>query len=445
MLLLTGEGIGQKGEGIARNQGMPVFVPGLLPGEEAKVRLTERRSSYFRGEITELLKPSRLRCIPFCEYFGECGGCHLQHLEYESSLEWKRESIVQVFRRQGHMDVSVNPVLPSPETHGIRNKVQLPVAGEGRSLRTGFYAPRSHRFIPIESCPVQSPLANRLLQHLNRLLADLSLSSYNESCHSGLLRHVILRTSRDDDQAQIVLVVNGDGIPNSDKLISGIVPWFPEVQSILMNINTGKGNAVMGDKARTLWGKPYMCDRIGEYSFRISHGSFFQTNRFLSETLYTTALQQSGISSLDTVVELYCGVGTITTFLSAKAAAVWGVEVSDEAVMDAIHNVQTNGFSNFHFRAGTAEAVLPNLIREGLSPDMLLVDPPRRGCDSSLLWEIIQAKIPKILYISCNPATLVRDAVHLCSAGYRLSTIQPYDMFPWTEHIECSCCFSLPE
>ena len=439
--LVRGEGLGQKGEGIARVMGMPVFIPGLLPGEDALVRLNDRKTSYARGELMTLLQPSPQRRDPFCPAFGICGGCHLQHLDYEAGIAWKRDYVRQLFRHQGGLDVDVRDTIPSEELHGVRNKVQLPFASVDEELCLGFYAARSHRVIPIASCPMQSPLANKALRIFKDLLPDLKTSVYNERLRTGMLRHLILRTDRDDDQIQITLVVNDDQVPGLTSLIPAVRGQLPEMNGLLLNINRSAGNKVLSNTYHLLWGSSLLEDRIGSYTYRMTPGSFFQTNRFLTETLYETALEMVDLQGNESVVDLYCGVGTISLYLARRAAMVYGVELYPQAIVEARQNAMANGIDNVKFIVGAAESMFDDLLAHEV-PDLVLVDPPRRGCDTALLQAIMKARIPKIVYISCNPATLVRDAIFLCSAGYEMSAVQPVDMFPWTEHIECCCSFT---
>ena len=442
MIILTAESVGQKGEGIARYQGMPVFVPGLLPGESASVEITERRSSYARGTITNLLSSSEDRRQAFCPVFGSCGGCHLQHWDYHAGLSWKRDYLKSLFRHQGHLDVEVSPVIPSPVLHGVRNKVQLPLEVRNNRVASGFYAPRSHNLIPIDNCPMQSDLANEAMQQLLCLFGESAARDSMVEKYKHMLRHLILRSNCDDNQIQVIVVIDGDYLPGEEVLSQRLADMLPELSGFIINQNRLKGNRILNGELRTVWGSSIMRDRIGKFRFNISPGSFFQTNRFLSETLYTTALDQANLMSEETVAELFCGVGTISVFIAERVKAVLSVEDNPVALSEARSNAMLNQMTNIRCLPGAAETVLPALLRDGFLPDTILVDPPRSGCAPELLQAVIEADITKLEYISCNSATLVRDAVILNAAGYKMSSVQPIDMFPWTEHLESCCCFS---
>lgn len=435
------DNIGMRGEGVARHQGMPLFVPGILPGEEALVALSEQRATFARAELRELLEESPQRRSSFCPYFPACGGCQLQHWDYQAQLAWKRRQVEELFRRQAGLDVQVLPPLTAA-TQAVRNKVQLPVqadAGGDRQLQIGFFRSRSHRVVDLDSCPMQSPLANRALRILRSLLAEFDITAYDEQKQQGLLRHILLRTDRDDTALMIVLVLNGEALPGQERLAQALQAALPELRGLSININRKPGNTILGPETRLIWGSEYLVDAIGDLRFQVSASSFFQTNRYLTETLYEVALQQARLTGTELVLEAYCGTGTISAFLARKAAKVIGVEINAQAVADAGRNAELNGLKNLSFHQGASELVLPELLRQGVRPDLVLVDPPRQGCAVPLLEAIAEASVPRLVYISCNPATLVRDAAWLVERGYRLGEIQPVDMFPWTEHLECCC------
>ena len=441
------DNLGMQGEGVGRVDGKAVFVPQILPGEQAHIRITEERTTYARGECTRLLQRSPYRVEPFCPYYAHCGGCQLQHLEYSNQLLWKQQSIASLFERQAKLTARVLPVIPCTPNRAVRNKVQLPVRQNAQGhVVVGFFRPRSHDLTPITHCPMQSDLANRALALLQRALLQLDIRAYDEQSHSGWMRHVQLRSDRDDTQLLLTVVSREDTLAIRaclSKLSSMLLPALPELQGVVLNLNPQTGNAILGAQDVVIWGKNRFTERIGEMRFRVSGSSFVQTNRFLTETLYQTALKYAALTGHERVLEAYCGLGTISSFMAKHATDIVASEVNPAAINDARENAMLNGIANIRFLLGSSEQALPQLLALEAKPDMVLVDPPRQGCASELLQAVVSAQVSKLVYISCNPATLARDAAFLAACGYHVSELQPVDMFPWTEHVEVCCNFVL--
>ncbi|MCL2498617.1 MAG: 23S rRNA (uracil(1939)-C(5))-methyltransferase RlmD, partial [Symbiobacteriaceae bacterium] len=422
---LQGDSLGQLGEGVARYQGVPVFVPGLLPGERALVAVTEQRQSFYRGTLHTLLQPSPLRRTPFCPHHDSCGGCQLQHWDYQAGLAWKIAQTQHSFLHLAKQQVEIASVIYSEQLQGVRNKVQLPCVAEASKLQIGFYAPRSHRLTPISHCSMQSPVANLALQSLVKILPQLGLTAYNEQTREGLLRHVMIRTNREDEQVLITLVINGNSLPRAELLVASLREALPQLVGVVLNINTQRSNTILSSREQLLWGSAKLRDSIGPYSFNISGSSFWQSNRFLTATLYETALQLASLSGNETVVEAYCGIGTISTYLTERAKEVYAIEYNPVAVADAQQNAAANGIHNVSFIPGSSEEQIPLLLQAGVRPHLVVVDPPRQGLKASLIQAIAAAQVPELLYISCNPVTLARDAGLLAGWQYHTTKLYP--------------------
>jgi 23S rRNA (uracil1939-C5)-methyltransferase len=359
------------------------------------------------------------------------------------------QHITELMRRQAKLNVLVHMPVCSENVIGVRNKVQMPFTVSEGKIDLGFYQSRSHRVIVTDYCPMQSPLANiakqAVLEGLEKRHHSSGLSVYDESSERGLLRHLVIRTNTDDSQVQVVLVINGTELPGGDHFADELIENLPQVSGVILNINQKSGNRVMGQESIVLRGKSELQDSIGSFTFYLSAGSFFQTNRFLTETLYRKAMDLVSWHGNELVLEAYSGTGSISLFLAERAGEVLSVELNAQAIRDARRNSERNQLQNISFLEGAAEKVIPELLEGGRKPEVILVDPPRQGCSPVLLKEVIASKTPYLIYISCNPATLARDAALLCGSGYSIGEIHPVDMFPWTEHIECVCCFTLKE
>lgn len=435
--------LNHEGEGVGRFEGFTLFIPGALPGEEVKAKVVKVKQTYGYGKLLEIITPSPKRRTPPCPVYNRCGGCTLQHLSYEGQLEWKRRIVADSLERIGKItDVVVHPTLGMPDPWRYRNKVQVPVGEREGGLVVGFYALRSHDLVEMDTCLIQHDLGNEVLQGVREIASKLGISAYNEETGLGLLRHVLIKVAFSTGEVMLVLVTNGREIPQSEALIRRIRERFPAVVSIVQNINTKRTNVILGERSRILWGREVIYDRIGDIRFVISARSFYQINPVQTKVLYDKAVEYAGLTGKETVIDAYCGIGSITLFLAQKAGKVYGVEEVPEAIADAKKNAALNDIQNVEFHVGRAEEVMPRWKEKGILADVIVVDPPRKGCDRSLLDTMIQMAPQRIVYVSCNPATLARDLQILEEGGYKTVEVQPVDMFPQTANIECVALLS---
>ncbi len=433
-------GIGHEGEGVGRVEGFTLFVQGALPGEKVRVKVLKLKKQFGYAKLLEVLEPSADRVEPPCAVYKQCGGCQLQHLSYEGQLVWKRQSVVDSLARIGKLNMDgiiVHPALGMSDPWNYRNKAQVPLGNSEGGLVAGFYATGSHRIIDMNECLIQHDDTNTIVQEVRRIAARLGVTAYDEERSSGLLRHVVVRVGFSTGEIMVVLVVNGDKLPHSEELVEGILAAVPGVASICMNVNREKTNVIFGRKTKVLWGDEVIYDSIGDVRFAISARSFYQVNPVQTEVLYGKALEYAELNGVETVIDAYCGIGTISLFLAQQAKRVYGVEIVPEAIEDARKNAELNGISNVEFVVGAAEEVMPRWQEQGIRSDVVVVDPPRKGCDQALLDAIIAMQPERVVYVSCNPATLARDLRVLEDGGFRTVEVQPVDMFPHTVHVEC--------
>ena len=432
--------LSEDGSGVGRADGCAVFVKDTVPGDAGTVRIVKAKKNYAYGIMTEREVSSDWRVVPACPSAGPCGGCQLMHVSYEKQLEWKRKKVEDCLKRIGGLtDVTVEPVLGMENPEHYRNKAQFPVGVDrDGQLTAGFYARHSHRIIAQEDCMIQDARSNRVLAAVLAWMREHRVTVYDEESGTGLVRHVIVRTAHATGQIMAGLVINGTKIPAEDALISSLCQ-IEGMTSVCLSINRERTNVILGNETRVLWGDDKITDRIGEVSYRISLASFYQVNPVQTVKLYQTALEFAGLTGEETVWDLYCGIGTISLFLAQKAKQVYGVEIVEQAVLDARENAALNGCTNAEFFAGAAEEVMPRKFRESggsMRADVIVVDPPRKGCDEALLETIVQMQPERIVYVSCDPATLARDLKYLSARGYEVKKVQPCDMFPQGVHIE---------
>lgn len=447
---LAVSGLNSSGEGVGRVDGFTIFVDGALPGDEIEATITEVKRNYAVGALRRVVVAGAERVAPRCPAFPACGGCQLQHLDYDAQLRWKRQQVVDALMRIGHLsDVVVHPCLGPDEPWFYRNKAQFPVgptdngrvrvdAGGGvASLAAGMYARGSHRIIDLEECLIQHPLNNAIIRAAKRLAAKYDIVPYDEVTHRGCLRHILARVGSASGEAMAVFVTNGPAFPGGRALAAELMREVPAVVSVHQNINARRTNVILGEETRLLAGRETITDRIGRFEFAISLRSFFQVNPDQTEVLYRKAVEYAGLTGTETVIDAYCGIGTISLFLAERARWVHGIEVVPEATADARANAARNGVTNVEFHRGETEVILPGLRARGVRADVIVVDPPRKGCEPVVL-EVFAAMRPRrIVYVSCNPATLARDLARLAELGYRTVEVQPVDMFPMTAHVEC--------
>ena len=439
LLQIKIEAMGNAGEGIGKIDGYPLFVKDALPGDLAEVRVTKVKKTYAFARLERLLEASPERTEPRCPLHRRCGGCQIQALSYEKQLEYKEQRVREdLIRIGGFADPPVFPVLGMDEPYHYRNKAQFPFGRnrEGRIV-TGFYAGRTHTIVPGTDCAIGVPENKQILELILDFMEKHGIAPYDETTGKGLLRHALIRKGFATGELMVCLVINGRSFPHVEELADRLFE-IPGMTSFSLNVNQKNTNVILGEEVIPVRGQTYITDRIGGVSYQISPLSFYQVNPVQTEKLYRTALEYAGLTGGETVWELYCGIGTISLFLARGAGQVYGVEVVPQAVEDARRNADLNGITNVVFYLGKAEEVLPEKYeKDGIRADVIVVDPPRKGCDSACLETVLRMEPERIVYVSCDPATLARDLKILCADGrYELSKVQPVDMFPHTAGIE---------
>lgn len=435
-------GLGAGGEGVGRAGDFTVFVEGALPGEKILAEIGVTKRNYGVGRLVEILRRSPDRVEPFCANYPECGGCQLQHLSYRAQLIWKRQQVVDAVERIGKIrGVEIFDTLGMENPRRYRNKMQFPV---GKNWAIGCYARGTHKIVDTDSCQIQREISDRVLVAAKKILRRYGVAPYDEDTHRGVIRHVMSRVGA-SGEVMVVLVTATKNLPNEKGIAKAIRAEIPAVTSIQQNVQTYRNNVILGRETKVLFGKAAIVDRIGGLKFNISARSFFQVNTAQAEVLYRTAKDFAGLTGRETVVDAYCGTGTIGLFMADAARKILGVEIVSSAVDDAKKNARENGIRNAEFVVGDVVKILP---RVGVGADVVVVDPPRAGCDRKVL-EIFASREPeRIIYVSCNPATLARDLAILAELGYRTKKIQPVDMFPFSSHVEAVALvekFSLTE
>lgn len=448
-------GLTHEGEGVGRYEGYTLFIHGALPGERVRAKVVSTGKSYGRAGLMEVLSASPDRRPAPCPIYDLCGGCQLQHLDYAAQLAWKRRLVVDNLVRIGKLPVAgetraagglpdsdrepvvVHETIGMSDPWRYRNKAQVPIGSGEAGLVGGFFEEGSHDIVDMEACLIQQQENEETVRAVKEAARTLGISAYDRTTGRGLLRHVVVRHAASTGQRMVVLVSNGRDIPYEAELVGWIRKQVPGVRSIVQNVNTSRTSVVFGELTRTLWGEDVIYDEIGDIRFAISARSFFQVNPEQTERLYRKAVEYAGLTGEETVVDAYCGIGTITLFLARHARRVYGVEIVPEAIEDARRNAEINGIRNVEFAVGRAEKVLPRWQKSGVRPDVIVVDPPRKGCDAALIATMLELRPSRIVYVSCNPSTLARDLRLLEDGGYRTVEVQPVDMFPHTGHVEC--------
>ncbi|WP_339301453.1 23S rRNA (uracil(1939)-C(5))-methyltransferase RlmD [Paenibacillus sp. FSL K6-2441] len=478
-------GMNHDGEGVGRVEGYTLFAAGALPGEKARVKVLKTKKQYGYAKLLDVVEASPDRVAAPCPIYDKCGGCQLQHLSYDAQLAWKRQHVVDVLERIGKLRVAggapgagapaggsgaagaaagtaaaagqaaadaaraaehaaggdhavvVRPTIGMAAPWRYRNKAQVPVGVIDGALVGGFYARGSHRIIDMETCLIQHESNDDVISRVKAIGRRLGITAYDEETGQGLLRHVVVKVGFRTGEMMLVLVTSGDRIPREDEWIAAIREELPAVVSICQNVNTRQTNVIFGDVTRVLWGREVIYDYIGDVKFAISARSFYQVNPIQTEVLYGKTVEYAGLTGQETVIDAYCGIGTISLFLAQHAKRVYGVEIVKEAIEDARVNAKLNGMNHVTFEVGASEDVIPAWKEQGIEADVIVVDPPRKGCDPHLLDTIIKMKPERVVYVSCNPATLARDLRILEDGGYRTVEVTPVDMFPHSVHVEC--------
>lgn len=458
-LSVEGEGIGKISEGeLGNDNGFPLFIKDTVIGDVAKVRVIKVKKNYGYGRLMEIITPSPNRVKPLCPVARQCGGCTLQCMTYEEQLKFKRRKVENNLRRIGGLkDIEVPMTLGMEKPWRYRNKAQVPFGFDKGGICAGFYAGRTHTIIDSEDCLIAPEINQTIIREIKSFMEEYHVAPYDEERGTGIVRHALIRVGFHTGQILVCLVINADSLPHADKLTERLLK-IQGMTSVCLNINKKKTNVILGEKVVNLFGPGYLEDKIGEVTFQISPQSFFQVNPSQTEVLYKKALEFAGLTGQETVWDLYCGIGTISLFLARSAKKVYGVEIIPAAIEDARGNAARNGLDNTEFFVGKAEEVLPEWYekrdsKEERHADVIVVDPPRKGCDSVLLDTITAMHPDRIVYVSCDSATLARDLKYLtekvCNEGkegeyrYQVEKVQPVDMFPWSAHVETVCLLVL--
>ena len=432
------EDCGVDGEGIGKADGFTVFVKDAVIGDRVTAKIMKAKKNYGYGRLMEILKPSPYRVEPKCAFARQCGGCQLQALSYEQQLAFKEKKVRGHLERiGGFTELPMEPIIGMDEPYHYRNKAQFPVGKnkEGRII-TGFYAGRTHTIIENRDCALGVSQNKEVLDRVIAHMEAYGIEPYNEETGKGLVRHILIRYGFFTGEVMVCLVLNGSSIPQKETLIEHLLE-IPGMTSITINVNKKRSNVILGEEIRLLWGKPYITDKIGDISYQISPLSFFQVNPLQTGKLYSKALEYADLHGEETVWDLYCGIGTISLFLAQKAKFVRGVEIIPAAIENANDNARLNSIENVEFFVGKAEEVLPaEYKKNGIYADVIVVDPPRKGCEESLLATMIEMQPKRIVYVSCDSATLARDLKYLCERGYELKKVCPVDQFGGTVHVE---------
>jgi len=429
---VTIEGYGEGGMGVARIDGRVVFVHGALRGEKCRVLILKTLKSVAFAKVLEVIEPSSERITPDCPYFPRCGGCTYRHIHYEEELRLKKQRVQDNLSRIGGSDVTVEEILGAQDTLRYRNKAQYPVSKDGA---VGFYRARTHEVIECEHCLLVKPEADAAAEALREYMQSCRVAGYDEKTGRGLVRHLYVRSNAAGESLVCVLV-NGDKLPKEDRLVTLLRDACPKCTGIVLGTNTKKGNVILGDRYRTLWGSDRLEDTLCGKTFRLSVPSFYQVNRVQAERLYAKAIEFAGLTGQETVLDLYCGAGTITLALSDHAKKVLGAEIVPEAIDDARENAARNGVKNAEFFCGDASDVAKKLARENLRPDVITVDPPRRGLAADVVESIAEMQPGRVVYVSCDSATMARDVKRLADLGYTAQRACAVDMFPRADHVE---------
>ena len=425
-------------QGVGRIDDFTVFVDGALPSEVVKAKIIEVKKNYAVGELLEIIESSADRVEPNCPIYSECGGCQLQHLSYNAQLKWKRRQVVDALKRIGKIDVTVKDTVGMKEPWHYRNKMQFPIGRIKSKVQIGCFAKSSHKVVDTNSCLIQRQQNDEILQAVRKVVEKFNVSVYDEDKHRGILRHVMGRVGI--NETMLVLVAATEKLPNEKTIVRALRNELPNITSIQQNIQTQHNNVILGRETKVLYGKRTIKDKISKLEFNISARSFFQVNTVQAEKLYQTALNFADLKGHETVIDAFCGTGTITLFLAKHAKFAYGIEIVSSAIADAKLNARNNNVRNVQFITGDATAILPKL---GVRPDVMVLDPPRAGCDEKFLLTIAKLKPSKVVYVSCNPATLARDLNILEANGFKTQIVQPVDMFPFTSHVEAAALMLL--
>lgn len=437
---------GYEGEGIAKIEDFTIFIPGAIKGEKCRILIVKVNKAFAFGKLIEVIKKSNNRVQADCSTYKRCGGCSLRHIKYEETLDIKRGMVQNLVNKTLNINVKVNNVIGMEIPYYYRNKLQYPVGiDKNNNPIMGVFANRTHEIIPVTNCLIQNREAEKVAKKVFEFIKQNDISIYNENTRKGAIRHIVVKIGIRTDEMMCIIVSNQENFKQEDKLVEVIKSEFPKVKTIIKNINNRNTNVILGDRNIILYGDGFIYDKLGEYTFKISPMSFYQTNPIQTEVLYSKAIEFAKLDKEDVLCDLYCGIGTIGIFASNKVKQVYGIEIVEEAVEAARENAKLNNIDNVEFIAGDVEEAFKQLIEEkNVKPTAIIVDPPRRGLDNTTINKILDLEVKRVVYVSCNPATMVRD-LKMLEEKYEVKEIQPVDMFPFTSHVECVSVLKLKE
>lgn len=433
--------LGSSGEGVGKYEGFTIFAPGALPGELVQVQVNTVKKSYGIGRVQKILETSNERVKPACPVYKECGGCQLQHLSYKGQLAVKRQQVIDALERIGHCkNLTVEPTIGGEDPWHYRNKMQVPVAqGFKGQLNIGCFAQQTHKVINVDNCLIQNEINNQIAQVVRKWMKQYKIPALQEDKRTGMVRHIMGRVGVHTGEVMAVIITNQAMVPHLKELAKMLKEEIKGFTTLVQNINTRHTNVIMGPENRVIYGPGFIKDKLGDFTFNISPHSFFQVNTKQAEVLYAKALEFAQLTGKENVIDVYCGTGTITMFLAQKAKNALGIEIVPEAIRDAKENAKNNKVTNAKFICDDAAKALPALVADGVRPDVIVLDPPRAGCEGKVLDAIAEVKPKRVVYVSCNPASLARDVAILRDKGYDLKKVQPVDLFSATHHIENVC------
>lgn len=429
---------GYEGEGIAKINDFTVFIPGVIRGETCKILVVKVNKSFAYGKVLEIISEAKARKEVDCTTYKRCGGCDLRHIDYEYTLKMKQAIVQNLVNKTLSEDIEVKPTIGMQEPYYYRNKLQYPIGKneKGKAIM-GVFAKRTHEIIPVENCFIQNSKAQEVARKFVNLMNEQHISVYDETSRTGAIRHIVIKVGVYTNEIMCMFVTNEEKIQNEEELVKKLLTKFPNVKTIIKNINQRNTNVILGDRNVVLYGNGYIEDKLGEYTFKISPKSFYQTNPIQTEVLYNKTIEFAKLDKEDILCDLYCGIGTIGIFASRYVKEVYGIEIVEEAIEMAKENAVLNGIKNIEFMAGDVEKVFERMLQErNVIPNVIIVDPPRRGLDNTTIETILKLGVSRLVYVSCNPATMVRD-LKLLEEKYEVKGIQPVDMFPFTNGIEC--------
>lgn len=437
---------GMEGEGIAKINDFVIFIPGAIKDEKAKILIVKVLKTHAYGKLLEIIEKSPYRVEEDCLTYKRCGGCSLRHIDYEETLNIKQRNVQNlVYKTFGENSINVEKTIGMGNPYHYRNKAQYPVgldkAGE---IQIGVFAGRTHEIIPMKKCFIQNTIAEKIAFCIYKFIKEKKIKAYNEENGTGILRHIVIKVGLRTHEIMCILVLNGKKMPYESDLVDMLVKEY-NIKTIVKNINEENTNVILGKENIVLHGDGYIYDILGDYTFKISPMSFYQVNPVQAEVLYNIAIEMANLNKEDILFDLYCGIGTIGIFASSYVKKVYGIEIVEEAIRDAKENAKINNIENIEFYAGDVEKIFSNLIeKKQIYPDVIIVDPPRKGLDKNTINNILAVEPEKVVYISCNPATMVRD-MKLLEEKYAVNEIRPVDMFPFTSHVECVAVLQLKQ